>query len=248
MKSHWIVSLVLVFSFLAGFLSLPGTAQQIAHAQDTEKLPPEPVAEPETEGPHTCPLIPIAVYGGGALYQAYRYETDDCDPPTITYVYGSHDYPQLCPECGAKAEKAAETNKTSEEFTGLAMPVPAKYKHTMPTGKPDKYSRPALTPDRIEYLYLKKQRVYVRVFAFDVNVKDMDDEVTPNPGNFKKTIYFAFECSDPASVGVNVAEIEAVSDEEQMPVPTPDGDSETVHDVTYEGEDGPVHILTFLCG
>jgi hypothetical protein len=86
------------------------------------------------------------------------------------------------------------------------------------------------------------------VFGFDVNRKDMKDDVVPDPKNFTETIYFAFQCSDPASIGVNVAEIEVVRDDEQTPVPgEPTG---TVYDVTYKrsGNAGEAHILTFLCG
>ena len=240
MKSRRIVSFVLVFPFLAGCLSLLGAAGQTAHAQDssTEKVHLEPVAESEPKGPRTCPMVPIAVYGGDTLYEALYYETENCPPPTFTYAFGSFTYPQTCPACDAKKDKSPRP------FYGLAMPVPADYKHKMPAGRPNEYTRPALTPNRIEYLYLKKQGVYVKVYAFDVNRKDMESGAPPNPNNVTETIYFAFECSDPATIGVNVAEIEVVSDNQQKPVPDPGGALTTVYDVTYAQE----HILAFLCG
>ncbi len=243
MKTRWIGSLALVFVLVAAiqFVHVPYELTASAEEPAPDNLVPEPEPESDSEeakGPRTCPMIPIEVYGSVALYEALYYENENCPPPTFTYAYGAYTYPQTCPDCDAKKVKSPEP------FYGLAMPVPADYVHNLPAGRPDEYSQPTLTPNRVEYLYLKKQGVYVKVFAFEVNRKDMENDDPANPDNFDETIYFAFECSDPASIGVNVALIESVADDKQRPIPDPGGAPTTVYDVTYKQK----HILTFLCG
>ena len=115
-------------------------------------------------------------------------------------------------------------------------------------GEPRKYSKKALTPNRVRHLYLDEQGVYVKVFSFLINRTDMANNVEPDDANFKETIHFAFECSDPASIGADPAQIEVIYKNKMRKIPDPSGAPATVYDVTYEFEGGKEHILTFICG
>lgn len=244
MKTRWTGSMPLLFALLAVLLLNQALDVPSAHAQDAEAEEPAPKKEAKSGPPygtHTCPIIPIAVYGSDTLYQAYYFEDDDCDPYTITYVFGTFMYPRTCPNCGAYT-------RASRRFYGLAMPVPADYEHSMPAGKPRKYSKKALTPNRVRHLYLHKQRVYVKVFSFAVNRVDMANGTEPDNSNFRETIHFAFECSDPASIGVDPVNIEVVYENKVKPIKDPAGGPTTVYDVTYDYAGGSANILTFLCG
>ncbi len=242
MMTRWTGSMSLLFALLAALVWNQALDVSTAHAQDAEaeKASKDAPADPKTRAPHTCPLIPIAVYGGDSLYEAHYFADDTCTSPTLTYAYGSYSYPQTCPNCS--------TYTTRPKFYGLAMPVPADYKHLMPTGRPYQYSKKAPTPNNITYLYLERKGVYVKVFAFLVNRKDMASGAAPVDANFKETIYFAFECSDPKSIGVDVTRIDEVHESKQRGITDLGGAATTVYDVTYDYAGGPAHILTFLCG
>lgn len=259
MKTRRIVPLVLVLPLLAGFLPLHQPRGQSVLA--VEPVPDKGTQDPRAPechwGPHTCPILPIETYGDGSLYEAQRFADNTCNPPTLTYIFGIFTYPQTCPSClPYYTRKDRSENKQVRQidgarpFYGMPAPVPADYDHTMPAGKPTEYTKPALTPDRIRYLYLKQDKVYVRVFARLVNRQDMEDGVEADPANFTETIYFAFECSNPASVGEDLAQIKPVEPANQKAIHDPCGAPTSVYDVTYQPEDGTekVHILTVLCG
>ncbi len=242
MKTRWTGSMSLLFALLAALLIFETSHGQIALADEVapDKADREPQEE-ETTGPKRCPTIPIAVYGGGSLYEALEHADETCPSPTPIYVFGVFNYPQTCPACTAYKD-------TPQRFYGLAMPVPADYEHKMPAGKPRKYSKKALTPNRVRHLYLDEQRVYVKVFSFVVNRVDMANGTEPDDANFKETIHFAFECSDPASIGADPAKIDVIYANAMRKIPDPRGAPATVYDVTYEFAGGKEHILTFTCG
>jgi len=243
MMTRWTGSMSLLFALLAVFLLIQASDVPTALAQDApaDKTVETP-SDTKTRAPHTCPLIPIAVYGSDTLYEANYYATDDCDPYTITYVFGTFQYPRTCPDCGSRKRDVLRP------FYGLAMPVPADYRHMLPAGTPYKYSKKAPTPNKISYLYLERKGVYIKVFSFLVNRKDMDSGAEPDDANFVETIHMAFQCSDPATIGVNVSQIDEVHASKLRPVPDKGGAPTTVYDVTYDFAGGPAHILTFLCG
>ena len=212
----------------------------------------QPEAQSELRSPHTCAIYPITFYGGAALYQADHYQDDNCNPPYLAYLYGTYTYPQTC---GVNCLPFSKEPKCdSLPFYGLAMPVAADYNHRMPREKPLKYSKEALTPDRIKYLCLtainNQSCVYVRVFTYKINRVDLLSGAEPVDANFRETIHFAFECQDPAVIGVDTAQIPEITSQNRRALPDPQSSETTVYDVTfkYAGGTAEAHILTFLCG